>query len=235
MEARIIKWQSLAEDRKATMDELDAIRQATLLEEQNKQRIERMEKFIDSVPMRFRRLSFNDYQTDTNHSQQINVKQIALRYAETFADRCQKGTSITMVGQPGTGKTFLSLLIYQAIVKQGYTACYEASLDVISHLLNLRFSEIAKFDTKFRQLSEVDFLVMDEVTESLSSHGMPSEPEKNLLLRLINARYENKKCTCVITNRPKMELANRLGQPTVDRLSEDGLSLFFNWPSYRTK
>lgn len=232
MQARILKLQEAAKNYKVSWDEIDAIRQSAAIENHKKQQADRVDALLKQIPLRFRGKSFDDYLT--GNDEQAMIKTIAKRYVETFADRKETGTCIKMVGKPGTGKTFLSLLIFQCLVNSGYTAHYESSLNFINELQHKRITDHQKFDSDFRLLTESDFLVLDEVTESVNKGGVPSEAEKTLLFRIIDQRYLNKRCTVVITNRDHDGLVERIGLQTVDRLSQDCLSMAFEWPSYRT-
>jgi DNA replication protein DnaC len=84
--------------------------------------------------------------------------------------------------------------------------------------------------------SNIHFLIIDEVTEGFSGKsGTLSDWEKKMLFTLIDMRYSKNLCTLVISNRSLGEMIERLGATTYDRLTEKGLSLIFNWNSYRTK
>jgi DNA replication protein DnaC len=76
-------------------------------------------------------------------------------------------------------------------------------------------------------------LIIDEVTESISRSGKPTEIEKQLLFRIINDRYENKLSTLIITNKDENGLVDCLGEPIVDRIKDGGFMLGFNWNSFR--
>ncbi len=233
MQARILKLQEVAKNRNVSWDDIDAIRQSAAVENHKKQQADRVDALLKQIPLRFRDKSFDDYLAD--NEQQVMIKSIAKRYVETFAERKETGTCIKMIGKPGTGKTFLSLLIFQSLVNAGYIAHYESSLNFINDLQSKRITDHQKFDNDFRLLTEVDFLILDEVTESVNKGGIPSEAEKTLLFRIIDQRYLNKCCTLIITNRDHDGLVERIGLQTVDRLSQDCISMAFDWPSYRKK
>jgi DNA replication protein DnaC len=76
-------------------------------------------------------------------------------------------------------------------------------------------------------------LIIDEITESVSKAGTPTEIERQLLFRIINDRYEKKLSTVIITNKDENGLMDCLGEPIVDRINDSGFSLAFNWNSYR--
>ena len=50
---------------------------------------------------------------------------------------------------------------------------------------------------------------------------------------IINERYENEKCTVLISNKTKVEMVEYLGQPIFDRFTENCMSIEFDFESYR--
>jgi len=160
---------------------------------------------------------------------------MAERFAKTFFERKKEGTPVKFVGKPGTGKTLLAFIIYQELVKAGYSVKYESSIEFIKDLLEMKFTAQREFTSHFKKFSQYDLLIIDEATESINKDGAPSEIEKQVLLKLINERYANQSCTLIITNRDNDELINRLGSPIVRRLTENGISLAFTWDVYRQK
>ena len=85
-------------------------------------------------------------------------------------------------------------------------------------------------------LKRIQFLVLDEISESMTKDGAPSVIEAQILFDVINSRYEQGNlCTLIISNRDKSELIKRLGIPTMDRLLENHVTLVFDWPSIRQK
>lgn len=204
--------------------------QAAIIE-LNKRKAERIEIELQKIPARFRGFSFDHYQAET--AAQLFTKKICKRFVESFADRKKDCAGLILEGKPGTGKTFLSLIMCQELIKYGFSIKYESSTDFISNLITQRFKSESSYDSNIKQYQEVDFLVIDEISESINKGGMSSETEKQVLFQIINKRYESQLCTLAITNRNKQELINRLGLPIVDRLSHNGITLAFSWNSYR--
>jgi DNA replication protein DnaC len=148
--------------------------------------------------------------------------------------RLEDGTVLQFHGRPGTGKTFLSLIMIQTLVKQGYTTHYESSLAFIKNLLEKRYDSSASYKAAIEYYTRVQFLVIDEITESVSKDGKPSALESRVLHDLINARYEaENRCTLIISNRDPSQLGERLGASIADRLMQNSISLIFDWKSYR--
>lgn len=230
MEARIVELKC-GDEKRSPMEFFEAIREESLRIESIKREQERVERFILSVPYRYRGKEFEDY--ISKFPEQTKVKKLTQRYVETFRDRLQEGMNLIFTGKPGTGKTYLSLIMFQAIVKAGFSAHYESSLLFLQDMISLKFKSKNEFECKLESLKRIDFLIIDEVTESINSNGRPSEIEKQLLLNIINNRYENKLCTLVITNRDENGIVNRLGMPVYGRLKEGGLMFAFNWESFR--
>lgn len=231
MQSRILKLQEISQHRKTVQTEYDAMRQAAIEDNLKNQQAERINYFISQVPLRFRGKNFADFQIEND--EQGKIKTIAERYVQSFKDRRSQGTPIKMIGRSGTGKTFLSLLIYQSVVNKGYSARYESSLEFINKLLAERFNSKSSFESQIKAINEVDLLIIDEATESINKNGTPTDSEKNLLFRVIDQRYQNHRCTIIITNRDNNQLVERLGEPTVSRLTENGIAMAFNWKSYR--
>ena len=232
MEARILKWQEMAKNKISSTEEFESIRRESMKRAEEIHVAENIQKLIGQVPLRFRHKSFSDYKTE--FPEQIRVKKIAERFVETFQERSAVGTCVIFLGNPGTGKTLLSLIIYQQLARVGYRVHYESSLQFLKVLQEKRYESSVAFQSMLEYYRRPNLLILDEVTESVSKDGSPSEYDRKLLFDVINARYEKMQgCTLVISNRNKEELAKRLGQPMSDRLSENNITLTFGWNSYR--
>lgn len=233
MQARIVKIQEAAKNREAQLHAFEEMHEKVRVDEEKKRSAERLDALMRQIPMRFRDKSFDDY---VSHQEaQTKIKIIAMRYVETFSERLKEGTCMILTGKPGTGKTMLSLIIYQMLARQRYSVRYESSLDWVNKLIQQKYNSPTTFYSEVKLYEDVSFLILDEITESLSKDGSPTELERQMLFKIINKRYENSLCTLVITNRDINALNMRLGQPTADRLSENGITLAFDWDSYRQK
>lgn len=234
MKAHVLKWQEPLTYRPALYDEIIANRLASNLREEQKRQDQKIQHFLEAVPKRFRgKKMFSDYSVTC--PEQCRAKVVAERYVSTFQDRLEEGTCMVFRGTPGTGKTMLSFIMYQALAQLGYSVHYESSLEFLKANQDNRSESYINRQNSLEHCKRVQFLILDEVTESASKDGCPSEYERQTLSLLINARYQNNYCTLVITNRDKNELTHRLGSPIIDRLSEKGITLIFNWNSFRQK
>lgn len=233
MEVRIVSIQEAAKNRDAQLRAFEVMHEEVRQQEAQRRIQERADAVIKLVPLRFRNKSFQNFHAESE--QQQRIKNIAVRFVETFDTRLKEGACLVFSGKPGTGKTLLSLIMYQQLAQKNISVRYESSLDWIGNLIQQKYHSPASFQSHVKLYETVLFLIIDEVSESLSKDGAPTELEKQMLFQIINKRYENNLCTLVITNRDMNTLSRRLSQPTVDRLSENGIVLAFEWNSYRQK
>jgi DNA replication protein DnaC len=90
-----------------------------------------------------------------------------------------------------------------------------------------------QYQLEMKTYQEPDFLILDEVTESISKDGILSEVERQVFRMLIDERHNYNRPSLIISNRNTQEIALRFGKDIMDRLSKNSISLIFNWPSYR--
>jgi DNA replication protein DnaC len=133
-------------------------------------------------------------------------------------------------GKPGTGKTHLAIAIARAVVAGGATARYSTVGDA------MRFIRASYDDDAKRSEGQAidafvapDLLVLDEVGASGGS-----EHEHRMFFEIINKRYEQARCTLLVSNLMGDELRSFLGDRVLDRMRDGaGKLLTFDWPSYR--
>lgn len=233
MEARIQHLQTLCKERnsKQINPDINTFREESNKRENEKRFKEYLRNIIEKLPHRFRHKTFEDYLTVTK--EQIRVKTITERFVLSFKERIEIGSNLCFLGKNGTGKTLLSLIIYQELAKKGFQVNYEPTIDFIRKLIDVRYKSESLFQSEIKNYYTTEFLILDEVTESMNRMGTPSEMEKQFLFRLINERYQRKNCTLLISNRDQKELTQLLGVPTMDRLYENSVFLAFNWNSFR--
>jgi DNA replication protein DnaC len=233
MQARILKWQEIAKQKNNSVTDFESIKGESVRREQELRIAENIKWQMDKVPQRFRDKTFSDYLAESVEQQK--VKSICERFTMTFTDRVKQGSSMMFIGKPGTGKTLISLIMYQSLVQSGFNAQYESSLHFLKLIQQKRFESYSAYQSILEHYQRPHLLILDEVTESTNKQGIPSENERNLLFEVINQRYQlGNRSTLVISNRDKKSISTILGLSIVDRLSENGISLVFDWDSYRS-
>lgn len=104
-----------------------------------------------------------------------------------------KGENIVFIGQPGTGKTHLSIALGIKALTQGYTVLFTTVHDMITSLQQSRADH--SYDKKIEYYTKFDLLILDEL-------GYKSMAETTVedFFEIVSRRYE-KKSLIITSNR----------------------------------
>ncbi len=139
---------------------------------------------------------------------------------------------IICIGNPGTGKTFLSKCIAYAATQAGIKTLFTTAVDMINHLVAAEQDHTLLKKLKYYQSQ--DLLVCDEIGYlPLGKQG------SNLFFQIISARHE-KKSTIITTNLPFAKWGTIFDGTTVataiaDRLVYNSEILIMEGKSYRKR
>ena len=120
-----------------------------------------------------------------------------LRFAETFDST---NSNLLLMGNAGTGKTFLSSCIANYALGRGKTVLYQSAFRLFDMLEKLKFDkldsdEAAVVADMSRQIYQTDLLIIDDLgTEFVTSYSAAA------LFDIINTRQMMKKSTILSTN-----------------------------------
>ncbi|MDP6367996.1 MAG: hypothetical protein QF615_00200 [Planctomycetota bacterium] len=151
-----------------------------------------------------------------------------------------------LIGPRGTGKTQMAVELGLTLDRQfvldnpGHTfssLSQQAPAQkyyVLGQLLDLQKAtfgrDIRPADTPIGKAEQVDLLVLDEVQEIVQT-----EWQLTTVTRLIDARYQALKRTILIGNLTPSGLSQALGSSITSRMTETGLLVPCDWPSFRDK
>ena len=180
-----------------------------------------------AIPERFKDRTLDSYIARTPG--QKKALAFSKEYAENFDQVMKEGRSAIFVGKPGTGKTHLAIGIALEIIKQQRSPVFVTVQRLIRRVKD-------SWHTKNETESEVvdvfaspDLLILDEVGVQFGS-----EFEKQMLFDVLNERYEKLKPSILLSNIPREQLSDYLGERVTDRLRENGGKMIgFDWDSYR--
>ena len=149
-------------------------------------------------------------------------------YATDFYHHRACGTTLFLLGNPGTGKNLLAACLCRDVVGQGFSALHTTAAKLVRRI---RESWRRDGDGEFSALATFaspDLLVIDEV-------GMQkgTDDEAIRLFDVINERYESMLPTVIISNLNVKDLGRYLTVRTMDRLLEKHVLVPFTWQSYR--
>jgi DNA replication protein DnaC len=174
------------------------------------------------IPSRYRDVSFEQLAgTDlVRFPEQIRA---ARRFATSVTEQLDRGRGLWIMGDIGTGKTMLAMLISKAALDAGRTVAIYS----LPRLLNLIREAIEDMDGVvgfLDRLAAVDLLHIDDVgAENRTDWALEQ------LYSIVNTRYEEERSIIITTNLQPDELSEQIGARTVSRLIEmcgDPLPLF---------
>lgn len=183
--------------------------------------LERAEYFKKSgVPERYQRESLDTYKAETEPQKKL------LAAARDFLQKIKRRLfrSLCMLGSAGTGKTHLAC----AIIRE-YGGKYRTAPDIVEELR--RAKSFTAHETEEQIVSYyggVSLLVIDEI-----GRGFSAADEKYMLYQVLNARYNTRKPTVLISNFNKADFLQYIGVAAADRLVESADIVEIEGASYR--
>jgi DNA replication protein DnaC len=145
------------------------------------------------------------------------------RYTQTIDANLDSGHGLWLVGDVGTGKTTLAMLISKAALQAGRSVAIYS----LPRLLNLIRETIDSTEGKldfFDRLAAVDLLHIDDLGAEHQTDWVLEQ-----LYSIVNARYEAHRAILATSNLTPEKLREEIGPRTVSRLEEmcgDPVGLF---------
>lgn len=181
-------------------------------------RIERYKR--SGVPERYWTESLDTYQV-TNKMQETAARAIGEFLREI---KCGAFRTLVLIGSAGTGKTHLAC----GAVRE-YGGKFANAPDIVEEIRRAKsFSADQTEKQIIDSYSHKSLLVIDEI-----GRGIAATDEKYMLYQIINARYNTRKPTVLISNFTKADFLKYIGVAAADRLVESGDIVEMNGESYR--
>jgi DNA replication protein DnaC len=137
-------------------------------------------------------------------------------YVRNLDARLEEGRGMWLVGDVGTGKTTLAMIVSAAALEAGHTVAIYS----LPRLLNLIRDEIGTENSLLDlldRLSGVDLLHIDDLG---AQHTTPWRLEQ--LYSIVDARYQGGRPIVATTNLMPSALAEQMGRQILTTVSEDG-------------
>ena len=181
-----------------------------------------------AIPKRFLDRTLENYVTDLDGQQRAH--RAVVKFWESWDQNMQRGTSLIMCGNPGTGKTHLAIGVARKVMDAGGTAMFTRIIDMARTVKETYGKDSTRTERQVIQsFAEPDLLILDEV-----GHQHGSDTERMILFDVINARYEECKPVILITNLTLNGLRDYMDERALDRLREGGSNaIVFDWQSQR--
>jgi DNA replication protein DnaC len=164
------------------------------------------------IPRRYRDVSFERPPvTDIDPT----IVGAVRRYASTIDDQLDAGRGLWFMGNPGTGKTTLAMLVSKAALDAGRTVAIYSLPRLLSEIRDV-FRADGSFVALLDRLTEVDLLHIDDLGAEQTTEWV-----LEALYAIVNARYEDERSIVLTTNcMDRDALCAQITPRTVSRLTE---------------
>lgn len=165
----------------------------------------------------------------------MSIVDRAKKYVENFAEIKEIGQGFYLFGDTGTGKSYLTACIGNALLKKGVPVLFTSFSDIVKMIKETFNYDSSKTETDVIEvLTDVDLLIIDDLgTEKITDNNFMQEK----IYDVINSRYLTKKPTIYSSNFSLNELIKRgLNERIIDRIFEMSGAIFqVKGQSYRLK
>ena len=136
------------------------------------------------------------------------------RFTREVERNIDEGRGIWFVGDVGTGKTTLAMLVSKSAIEAGRSVAIYSLPRLLGLLREAMVSEEG-LQRLVDDLSEVDLLHLDDLGAERATEWVLEQ-----LYAIVNARYEEQRSLVITTNLEPHELVEQLGPRIVSRISE---------------
>jgi DNA replication protein DnaC len=164
------------------------------------------------IPRRYRDVGFDRWPVT-----EIDPPIVAAtrRFADTIDSKLDAGRGLWFMGQVGTGKTTLAMLVSKAALESGRSVAIYSLPRLLNEIRDTHRAERSHVDLLDR-LTAVDLLHIDDVGAERTTDWVLEE-----LYSIVNARYEDERSMVITTNIVDHEaLCEQIAERTVSRLTE---------------
>jgi len=175
------------------------------------------------IPAKYRGVSFD--RPPVTQINEIVVKRVR-DYCDEIGENIDGGRGLWFVGNSGTGKTTLAMLVSRIALEAGRTVAIYSLPKLLARIRRTFDAEVGEqsYLEFFERLTGVDLLHLDDLGAENRTDWVIEQ-----LYALVNERYESKKALVVTTNLDESQLEAQIGERVVSRLVEmcgDPLPLF---------
>ena len=188
-----------------------------------------------AIPKRYRGVSFDrppisDMERDKGRAPVVKAVRA---FTDAIDERLDAGRGLWLMGDVGTGKTSLAMLVAKTAAEAGRSVAIYSLPRLLARIRRTYDADPGE-DSYLRfieRLTSVDLLQIDDLGAEKSSDWVLEQ-----LYAIVDDRYESERSMLVTTNLDQASLEEQIGPRTVSRLVEicgDPLPLFGDDQRYR--
>jgi len=138
-------------------------------------------------------------------------------FTESIDDRLAEGRGLWLMGDVGTGKTTLAMIVSKAAVEAGHTVAIYSLPRLLARIRRTYDAETGEdsYLEFFHRLTSVDLLHIDDLGAQKSSDWVLEQ-----LYAIVDERYAAERAMVVTSNLGYEELREQIGPRVVSRLTE---------------
>jgi len=179
----------------------------------------RLQGVASVIPARFRGVSF-DRPPISEMASQAKARPVideVRSYCTEIDERLSSGRGLWIMGDVGTGKTSLAMLVSKTALEAGRSVAIYSVPRLLARIRRTYDAEAGEqsYLEFFDRLTSVDLLHLDDLGAEKSSDWVLEQ-----LYAIINERYESARAVVLTTNLNPQELEDQIGPRTVSRLVE---------------
>jgi DNA replication protein DnaC len=166
------------------------------------------------IPPKYRGVSFDRPPiTDLDR----NVVSAVREYIDALDDNLAGGNGLWFMGDVGTGKTSLAMLVSKAAIEGGRSVAIYSLPRLLSRIRHTYDADTGEqgYDDFIDRLTTVDLLHIDDLGAEKTSEWVLEQ-----LYAIVDSRYEQERAMVVTTNLDPGALEEQIGLRTVSRLVE---------------